>query len=206
MLGLLYSLFTPNSTLAFERTVGTVTKNAGQVYVKKIGQEQSIAVNAGMVISEGDTLHTESDGFVQITLRDGNFINITKSSSLRINQYDLDAVTNRRSMRCRILQGRVRLVFFQPVDGGIKIYIQTSHAVITPRAQSDSIITVADNETFVAVLGGSVGIESSLSYVVGEVRLMSDRKVTVKNKMPPSDPIPISSEERRSYLQETKGL
>jgi len=195
---LLVFAFLPKEALSKEDHVGRLTVIDGSVTIRKTGAEKVFSASVGDNIFVGDVLNTNKGSRAQIVLTDDSSVNMSSGTALRVNQYAFEIENNRRTAIVKLLEGKARFVVYKQRNIGSAFRVQTGHAEITA-GSADFVAVVSPEETEVVVLDGGVSVKNVLYLTVGEIRVETNQKTVVKEKIQPSEPIVITSQQRRTY-------
>jgi hypothetical protein len=182
--------------------MGVVTAIYGTATLTRPGIGRDRVVQRGDEVLVADDLRTGPDSGVRLTFLDGSFVDLSPGSALRVNQYAFDADENRRTARVGVLGGRARFVLYQALGNESAFYVETKDALVLPEMIADFGVAAGPSGTEVAVLAQSVRVKNVSALVVGEISLGMNRKTEVKGKTPPSAPVTLTREERKSYLKD----
>jgi len=190
--------------LSAEQAIGSITAARGMVVMRRPGSGGPAAVKKGDSFRIGDIIDTGDASTAQITLNDDSFMNLGPHSSVRVNQYSFDIRTDRRTAVVRLLKGKARIVIYQIRSRESLFRVETGNALATAETIADFVVMVNRNHSEVTALESSLSVRNSFNYVVGEVRLGVNQRSIIQDKVPPSSPTVISSQERRNCLKELK--
>jgi hypothetical protein len=181
--------------------IGTIADVRGTVTLTRPGSGQGRVVQQGDEVLVADELRTGKGSVARLTFLDGSFVDLSPGSALRVNQYAFDAEENRRTARVRVLGGRARFVLYKALANGSAFIVETNNSLVLPAMLADFGVAEGPSGTEVVVLARSVRVKNASGLVVGEISLGVNRKTVVKEKTPPSSPVTLTREERKSYLK-----
>ena len=138
--------------------VGEVTFVLGPVRIVAIGGDAR-AVQAGMLVHEGDQLVTGPDGWLHLRMVDDGFVALRPGSTLRIKRYAFDAARPAASqIRLELIEGNSRTVTGKGGEAARQNYrFSTPLAAIGLRG-TDYTVRVFDDVTRVSVRRGAVSV------------------------------------------------
>jgi len=176
------------------------------VVLKRPGAERSVAVKAGLTFKVGDVVETGASSTAQMTLTDDSFMNLGPGSAVRVNQYSLDAITDRRSTVIRVIQGKTRIVIYKLRSQGSSFRVETGNALVTTGGFADLVVLATPSRTEVAALDQAIVVRNSLPYVIGDVRVGVNQGTIVKENFPTSPPDVMTPQERKNWLKDRKQM
>lgn len=190
------------SVVAEEKAAAVVARITGQGWIAKRGSDAHVQARSGDEYSVGDVVETGPDGVMQLVFPDGACFVLGYNASARVHQYSHDESLNRRTVRIKVLKGKLRIILFKIMKDNSYVEIFTDQAVISPSMISDAVIDARSGETHVAVLNGNSGVRNVLPYVIGSTRLSMNTKIEIRSKTPPSNLEVLTVSERAAYQKE----
>ncbi len=177
---------------------GTFAVVEGEVVVVKPGFDNRARARTGDPVLVGDILRTGGNGKTKILLADDSLVFIPSRSVLRINQYAFDPAESRRSARIQLLEGRARFIVGRQRFRNSLFSVETEHAVIGA-GPADFSLAVADGESTVAVIDGSVSVKNISNLIIGSMNVSTNQQSVIARKSPPTQPAVITSGQRKEY-------
>jgi len=185
-----------------DNPAGLITKVQGRVTVRLTGEEKTTPVKVGDPVLVGHWFQTEKGAKAQLVFADNSLITILPESDLRINQYAYSSLEKRTRAIIQVFNGQMRFIVNKREINQAGFTIETRQASISA-AVSDFMVKVSSKETEVAVLADGLTVKNILPLTVGVVRLDTNQKTVVREKVPPERPTIGTLEQRRKYISDT---
>ncbi len=190
------------SAFRSKHDIGMVTAQCGETNIKRPGMDGTLKGSRGVVIRVGDIIRTGAQGSCQIALSDESFLSFSGMTSVRVNQYAFDEKENRRTAQVQIIEGRMRVVIFQPRAGGSRFRVETDTATIDPEGISDFVVTADPERSNILVLHKGLRVRNRSPLYVGEFWIGENQETAVGRNRPPLPPRPVTLTKRRQLLEE----
>ena len=185
--------------LAAGQTIGTITVVHGTVTIKRPGVPEAPARRSGEVFV-GDVVRTTDNAAAQVALAEESFVDLAPNSAIRVSQYSFDQKEDRRTAVIRLLEGTARFIVYK--DRKISsLRVESTFGLISSYGLADFVVTATNTETAAAVLNRSLQVKNSSSLVIGDVALGINQKTTVRERSAPTQPVVLSSDERKALLK-----
>jgi len=91
-----------------EEGIGRVKRLSGQVSLDRAGQ--TLPVQVGMVLQQGDRLRTGADGAAGLTLNDDTLLTAGPNSSLLLSSFSFNPTTHEGGMDATLSRGSLHVV------------------------------------------------------------------------------------------------
>jgi hypothetical protein len=184
-----------------DNPAGLITKVQGRVMVRLTGEEKTTPVKAGDPVLIGHLIQTEKGAKVQLVFADHSLVTILPESELRLNQYAYSSPEKRTRAIIQVFNGQMRFIVNARRINNTDFTIETRQAVISA-AVSDFIIKASSKDTEVTVLAEALTVKNSSPLTVGLVRLDTNQKTVVREKVPPAQPTICPLDLRRTYIND----
>lgn len=184
-------------------SVARVTRVRGEVLCSRPGMGGARRLTTGSPVQVADTLESGANSRLQLLLNDDSVISISPGAVVRISQFSFDRGNNRRSAVVTIIRGAVRFIVQGEHRDGSSFRIQAGQTLVQT-AQADLVVEAAGKQTVICVLSGSAGVRNSSNLVIGNVRVGENSCSLVGEKSPPTNPTPISAQQRGRYIRDAR--
>lgn len=176
----------------------------GEVKVKKSDDQMQVA-KVGLKVVAGDTIISGIDSRAKIVMSDRNVINISPSTTMKIEKYSTDKDKEDKNVELTLTEGKIRSNVEQTYDGEkTKYLIKTPTAVAGVRGTQ--FITSFDsktNVTEVITLAGKVAFTSIATSAMVEVG--KGQASSMKKDQAPETPKAVPTETLKSMDRDTGG-
>jgi hypothetical protein len=110
-----------------------VSRIEGFVDILPAGEEAWIPLTTGDTILPGDTVETDPEGSVELTLPDNSVLLIGPSTSLTINEIGTVEATRLTTNSFQLLEGKIRAIVPRLMEGRTRFIIETENASVGVR-------------------------------------------------------------------------
>jgi len=216
VMALVVALILPCDALA--EAVGRITQVEGRVDLLKGGELPAVPVQVDAPVATGDVLRTKSLSRAQITFIDNSVITIAPESRLAVEDYQFQPAPGKRNAVLRLFQGLAHVVVSKLSKVEEPDFIIKTHtAVMGVRGTELGIRLNPNSSTFLTFQGitqvanifPEVGDSMfkkadkiAFSFGRASVTLHDMEGTEVFRGLPPTLAFPLSSEDRKMFMQQ----
>lgn len=171
----------------------------GNVTVKNPGVEKKVFAALGSKVSIGDIVRTGKTSSAQIVFLDDSFVNIWPDTSLQINQFLFDIISDTRKADLTILSGTVRIIAFKKRSTSSLVRVVSKDALISAADPVDIGVSVMPSGTEIVSMKKSIRVKNISSLIIGEEIVHLNQKTFVNGGQPPSSAGTTTLAERKKY-------
>ena len=191
----------PGKTCSGQQGVGEVSAVTGSAQLRRPGTETAVPISRGSLVGTGDVVTTGPSGRARIIFSDDSLVTLAPQSSVRVNQFNFEPETNRRTAVIQILNGEVRVTVYKVRSPESDVTLQTSTALITLANLGDCVVKDMQGGSTVTVLDQMLSIKNILPFVIGEIRVGQNQTAAILTGRPPSAPTIVPADERRTIIR-----
>jgi hypothetical protein len=175
--------------------IGSISEVTGGVDILKGGKLPAVAAKVGDKISQGDVIRTKSVGKAQIQFKDDSIITIAPDSRVALNEYVYEPEQNKREASIKIFNGLVHTVVNKIFNKEKPDFtVETQTAVIGVRG-TDYYTLVGPAVSDIYNNSGITEVRNVFAEVPGLVKLRGREYTQVSKSLPPTLPLPLTSED-----------
>jgi len=172
------------------KEIGKIIQKNGEAERSSIATGERFNLKNGTVISNGEKIKTEENGFVEVLLNDGSTVVVKGNSlvyfiSLRINKNDSPT-------RIKVDYGKVMITVKWNFND--RSFILTTPSSIISAVYSKFSIIVSNFETLLLVYNNKIGIANNNPAFKKAYILIRGEEISVKKDRPPDNPVRLPDE------------
>jgi hypothetical protein len=175
--------------------IGGISEVLGGVDILRGGKLPAESAKVGDKVSQGDIIRTKSGGKAQIQFKDDSVITIAPDSRVALNEYVYEPEQNKREASIKIFHGLVHTVVNKILNKEKPDFtVETQTAVIGVRG-TDYYTLVSPAVSDIYNNSGSTEVRNVFAEVPGQVKLQGKEYTQVSRNLPPTLPLPLTSED-----------
>lgn len=185
---------------ALAEIVGTITYTEGRVDKLEAGGKGYVPVIAGDKVSSGDAIRTKSYSKAEITFDDDSIVRLGGSSQIKVKEYDIDELGQRKKGVIELDRGRIRAIVSSTKDK-TPFDINTLNASGSVKG-SDVFVSYQKSATGILVLDGALRTVNP-AFPDNVINIREGNASFVPYDAPPQNPRTYLPMEKQRYELET---
>lgn len=196
-----FSLMFAESAFSEKRSA-TLSEVKGTVEVQKKGTKSWVKAAEGMKLGEGDAIRTKAKSSCMIKWDSSTMVKLTAFTNFAITKSAVDSSSGKENTTVSLFIGKTYSKVKKALKPGSSFEVSTPTAIAGVRSTYWVTEVSGDGSTMVGFLEGS----GYLSSGGKTVDVPEGEKSEAKENKPPSEPKPMTEEEKQQHKDESKEL